>query len=444
MRTRTLAVFGVLAVAGLFVASGSAAGAATPTSGLWYFDTFHVQAAHDAGWTGKGVTVAVLDGQIDPVVPTLAGANLVVEPSDCQNAAGVTYAATSTTQLAFHATNTVSLLVGSGAAYPGQTGVKGIAPGARVLFYMTAPAKKIGSPAASECTKPNSPNFDANAEAINSAVKAGAQIISVSLGGHNSPALSLALANAEHRGVIVLGALNNTKGQAFTSGESPALNNGVVSVQAINSKGRLQTSEDSANIDYATDVVGPGVGILTQGSDRATGSFKTQGIGAGTSFATPVVAGFLALVKQKYPNATGNQLIQSLITNTGVADHPVEHSNDGYGYGAASVTHMLSVDPSKYPDKNPLIATGPNTIAPPASAIANPPSLKDYIQEISGGALSSPGVGTSVASQPPVGLFISIGVIVLVVILGLVALIIGLAVRRTRRDGQQATARGKG
>jgi len=89
------------------------------------------------------------------------------------------------------------------------------------------------------------------------------------------------------------------------------------------------------------------------------GSWDTVVSNGGTSTATPIVAGFIALAWQKYPEATGNQMIQTLIHNTGVGGHPDElFWNENSGFGLASATSMLEVDPTRYPDVNPLLTQG--------------------------------------------------------------------------------------
>ncbi|MCW3725653.1 hypothetical protein, partial [Burkholderia cenocepacia] len=79
----------------------SAAAAGTAESGLWWFDRGDIQAAHDAGFDGSGVKVAVIDSQINPDVVGLRGADVTVrEPSYCLDPSGRPYPATSTDYVA--------------------------------------------------------------------------------------------------------------------------------------------------------------------------------------------------------------------------------------------------------------------------------------------------------------------------------------------------------
>jgi subtilisin family serine protease len=438
---RLVRIAAVCAMVTVLVSFASTAQAATPQAGLWYYDVLHVQAAHDAGWTGKGVTIAVIDGQLNLEVPTLADANIVVEPSLCKNKAGAAYPATTTSLAAAHATGVTSLLVGSGAGYSGQVGVKGVAPDAKILFYMAAPGPR-GTRKIADCYSHGAKDpRDPIVAAINDAVRAGAQIISVSLIVPASPELEYAEAQAEHKGVVIVAGLEDVAGETIgTSGSSPGTDNGVVSVQAEGSNGALNSTDGRPNITANTDVVGAGVGILEQGNFAATGgSWQDQSVGDGTSWATPIVAGFLAMVKQKYPAATGNQLIQTLIRNTGTANHAlVRDTTGGFGFGSASATHMLQVDPAQYPDTNPLIGTGANAQPPSAVVIAHPPTLKKYLQLR--GVTSDPGTST----QPPkattgsaswVPIAIVGGIVGLLVVAGLIVLIV-VMVARSRRRGR--------
>jgi subtilisin family serine protease len=357
MRYRNAALAGSVAV--LLTASAAAASPAiaTPaTDGFWYFDLPNIQAAHDAGFTGEGVTIAVIDGQINLEVPTLQGADIEVQPTICFDPEGSPVPPTSTNILADHGTNIVSYLVGTGAGYPGQTGVKGIAPDAKVLFFSTGEDVEGGKVV---CHDQDGTLFgdgdeeDPRGTAIFAAIDAGVDIISISLAGGANRQETLAIAYAMQAGIVVVAGVAND--EFPVDGSYPYSYNGVVGVQS----GDKNSVPQGDHIDPLTDVLGPGVNLVWQGD---TG-WEEQRYATGTSLATPVVAGFIALVSQKYPDATGNQLIQSLIRNTGVEDHELYFDPTGsVGYGSASATHMLRVDPTQYDDVNPLISDDPAAI----------------------------------------------------------------------------------
>jgi subtilisin family serine protease len=116
---------GVLAVtivsAGLF--AGAAAGDASSDA------LIHADAARAAGFTGAGVTVAVVDTGIDERNPDLAGAlvaeHCVVPPDGCPNGTGEQDGPGSARDDEGHGTEIAGLIAGNGTTAP-----VGVAPGA--------------------------------------------------------------------------------------------------------------------------------------------------------------------------------------------------------------------------------------------------------------------------------------------------------------------------
>jgi subtilisin family serine protease len=343
----------VVAAVLLATAGGSVpAVAAGPEEGLWYFDVLQVQDAHDAGWTGQGVTIAVLDGMINPDAAALRDADLHVQDAPACYLGENFSSPLSTREDAEHGTSTTSLIVGNGTAgVPGQAGVKGIAPDATVLFYYVLPAANGG-----RCDRVD--RRDVIADAIDAAVTAGADIISMSISFGPDRSILEAVTRAEHAGVILVASLSNQedKDGLLTPEDGSVRINGLVGVQAVDASGALRThtglsGQQNPNTSRFVDVAAPGVGILMQTSGNGWTDYRLMD---GTSAATPMVSSILALVAQKYPSATPNQLLQSLIRNTGAGDHDLIW-DDHFGYGFASLSKMLRVDPTQYEDVNPLL-----------------------------------------------------------------------------------------
>jgi subtilisin family serine protease len=425
---RSLAL-GLVVGVSLFAASG--ASAATPPPGLWYYNLLNVAAAHSAGWTGKGVTIAVIDSPVNLSLPTLAGAQVVTHAVPaCNTTSGtpIRYSAVTTALTAWHGSNVLSLIVGSGKGYSGsQAAPIGVAPDAKILYYTPAPTPAYVAGESAEASVALSQCYDSNgneltgdnvAADIRDAVNSGAQIISVSLGGGDTTAGNAAIAFAEHMGVVIVAARPDELLES--SGNWPASANGVVSVQAAGTAGAALTK------DPGTDVSAPGIGILVQGNP-ATNSWSGTATTSGTSSATPIVAGFLALVKQKYPNATGNQLIQTLIRNTGTQSHALVYdSKTGLGYGTVSLTHMLSVDPTKYADTNPLQTAHPLT-GPSIAQIASSGSSRSS-------SPSSPAAAGKEGSTSWLVPTIIGGVVGLLIIIGGIILLATRRARKTRTN----------
>ena len=82
-----------------------------------YFSYYHLDAARAKGYTGKGVTIAIIDGKVDTSVPELVGAN-VVDKSPCT--------VNGSNESTSHGTGVASLLVSRD---------YGIVPDATLLAY---------------------------------------------------------------------------------------------------------------------------------------------------------------------------------------------------------------------------------------------------------------------------------------------------------------------
>lgn len=396
-----------------------AAAADTASDGLWYFDVLNVQDAHDAGFTGDGVTVAVLDSSIYPDIATLRGTDLRVQESpECYLEGAPLPVESDDVGLAYHGTNVVSMIIGTGAGDDGQVGLKGVAPEATVLYY------RVGDSEDLTCEDADGVEVHRVGEAINDAVTAGADIISMSITFGFDQSVYDAVLRALQQGVIIVSAISNFT-EAADFGHWSSMINGAVNVQAIDSTGTIPTHSDPdgvevPNADASTDVAAPGVDILVQGSPAE--GWSRQGLASGTSLATPIVAGFLAVASQKYPEATSNRLIQSLIHNTGVEDHELTFDeNHEIGYGIVSLTHLLRVDPAQYPDTNPLLTEDGD---PPQWAVIEDPevpvgSTPDHAEPASGSLI----------------LWLVVGGAGFVVLVAIVVTIVVLARRRARSRG---------
>ena len=112
-----------------------------------------------AGYTGAGVTIAVIEGPADTTVPELAGADITVKPM-C--------AYTATPDGRSHATGMVSILAARG---------YGVARGARITNYSI--------PSSDDTDKGDCSGMGID-DAISAAVADGARVISISRGGGRS------------------------------------------------------------------------------------------------------------------------------------------------------------------------------------------------------------------------------------------------------------------
>lgn len=426
------ALAAAVATTALVVLAVVPSASAATGDGRWYFDEFHIADHHAAGITGKGVTVAVIDGPINTELPTLKDADIEVrEPSFCYGENGKPLPATSTDidgdNSAYHGTSVVSLIAGTGDGYPGQTGVQGVAPGAKILHYTVS--QTTGLEAGGETirclAKDGSTNLTEVDDAMTEALDDGADIINISA-GYSASSLGSAYSRAIREGVLVVGSVSNTDDLVVNAG-IPAGANGAVGVQAGGIDMKIQTTDGRPNDDFRTMVVGPGIEILTQGV--RDGSWEDQGLTSGTSLASPIVAGYLALAEQKWPDATGNQILQDLVRSPWDDGNVYFDSNLEIGFGWASATRMLERDPAQYPDVNPLLDVRGVEI-PSTEEIYNPPAETPdpYASETPDPAPDA---------TPFAGILVGV-LIGGVVLVGIIVLVVVLVVRRSRRKPPSA------
>ena len=298
-----------------------------------YFSYYKLDQARAKGYTGKGVTIAMIDGTVDTSVPELAGANITVKtpcPYKEDNASKT------------HATAIASILVSKN---------YGLAADATLIAY-SVPTKQATT--SDECKQDRSGLKGTPSGAIEMALNDGAQIISISRSDNSkdSKAQKWAITRAMARGVIIVGPMGN---DAKDENEvSYARWSGTVGVSAIDASGQLASYSS-----WGQGVVAAGIGGPVKARDYEAGGVKDV---QGTSISTPIVAGQIALARSRWPEATSNQLLQLVIrsgSNNGAW-------NQYTGYGALSLDGLLGSDPSQYPDENPLADKGGGSMPTPA------------------------------------------------------------------------------
>ncbi len=424
-RRRTALV--ALTLAAAFVVGISAP--ASASEGQWWYDTYQVENNHAEGWTGEGVKIAVIDEQINPDLPVFAGADLTVDPEAlCVGRSATTSEFTTGSR---HGSTVTALLIGNG---EGAAGIRGIAPDAEVVFYGYGPEPEGSEKDTCEVPPAADPSVTALGWGIRQAIDDGADIISVSVGFSPLIGDDVIVAEALARGIVIVGSVYNGGLSLLESKSYPWGYRGVIAVNAMNEARELpiDTNYGIPHRVSGTTVVAAGVDISVLGAD---GSWDQTALGSGASFSAPLVAGMLAATSQKYPDATGNQLIQSLIHNTGAEDHPLEFDDsDGFGYGLASFSHLLGVDPTQYDDTNPLLD---KSYAVGGGDRPSDERLAAAYAAIDPAPVGDPdeaGTPPPAAAGPPILLIIGIAVAVLL-ILGVVTALIVIRNNRTHRSG---------
>ena len=286
-----------------------------------YFSYYHLDSARAKGYTGKGVTIALIGSPVDTSNSALQGAK-VTDKSRCTVEASP--------EGIRHSTDMAIILVSA---------KNGVAPDATLNTYQaeTASATSNGT-----CDSGDR-RLNSFGNLINQAVEDGAQIISVSQSVSEENAdLKWAIANAISKGVIIVASAGNDSSDDNLTHLGRF--SGVVGVSAINSDGTFASYSS-----WGDGVVTAAFGGPYTTYDLSTGEPTTVN---GTSVSAALVAGMMALARQKWPDATANQILQILV-HTGL--NPNHDWNQYTGYGAIDGGALVNTDPSQYPDENPII-----------------------------------------------------------------------------------------
>ena len=305
-----------------------------------YFKYYKLKSIHDQGITGKGVTIAVLDGAVNPNIPELKGAN-IQDRTPC--------VMTSAPENAAHGTTVAQILVSP---------EFGVAPGATLYTY-TIPL--YGDSPGSNCTISGWTGEAVNDTPllIEQAINDGADIITISssFGDTESIDLRWAMARALAEGVIVVAAMGNETTENPT--DTLALWRGICGIGA------------TTRYNSLTEYTNWGNGLLT----TALGTVVTRDVSTGrveeaegTSFATPIIAGFLALGWEHFDeDVSADQMLQALA----LTGRSGSEWNKLTGYGPADPIAFLRSDPSQYADENPCVAKNYYEAAPSWDDVAD-------------------------------------------------------------------------
>ena len=281
-------------------------------------------AAWAAGYTGSGVTVAVVDTGIDDTHPDLAGR--VVAAQDFTGAGN-------TLDQVGHGTHVAATIASNHGRY------RGVAPDVRLL-------------SAKVCTDPFCPE-SAILAGMQWAAEQRAKVVNMSLGGGDTPEqdpLEAAVEDLTARfGVLFVIAAGNSGGEQ--SVESPGSADSALTVGALDKAGALApfSSRGPRIGDFAIkpDITAPGVEIVAARSkDGLLGNPGESHLPlSGTSMATPHVAGAAAILAQQHPTWTPGQLKAALMGSATASDIDVYAQGAGRLDVARAITGTLVADP---------------------------------------------------------------------------------------------------
>ncbi|MFJ4467806.1 S8 family serine peptidase [Streptomyces sp. NPDC089424] len=254
----------------------------------------------DAGATGAGVKVAVLDTGIDADHPDLQGrivsGRSFVPGEDITDRRG-------------HGTHVASTVSGTGAASDGKE--RGVAPGADLAI-----GKVLGdSGSGDESWIIAGMEWAARTEK--------ARIISMSLGSSSLHTQTDPMSRSVNRlseetgALFVIAAGNSGPGEYTVN--APGTAAAALTVGAVDSADQMAGFSSSGPREgddgLKPDVTAPGVNVLAARSHHTSGEGHYT-VKSGTSMATPHVAGAAALLAQKHPDWTGQQLKDALMSTS--------------------------------------------------------------------------------------------------------------------------------
>ncbi|WP_307805682.1 S8 family serine peptidase [Streptomyces chrestomyceticus] len=305
----------VLAGALLYGAAPAALADATRDA-QWPLQSFEAERIWQQS-TGKGVTVAVIDGPVRTDHPDLAGNVLTgnsFHPGDDEEDGD-------------HGTGMAAIIAGHGHGPGHADGVKGLAPDAEIL--------PLAKP------EDDGPSIGAR---IRQAVDAHAGVINISLGvDYLSSSDEEAIAYAFEKDVIIVAGTGNDATRPTTLSTHP----GVVGVGAVGQDGMVW--EDS-NFGPGVMLTAPGVHIKSAG---ATKSYRQA---SGTSDSAAYVSGAAALLRAKFPDLTAGQIVNRLVKTAGMApsNQNLSLPDPHYGHGFIRPLRALTADLPAGPANGPL------------------------------------------------------------------------------------------
>jgi len=308
---------------------------------------------HQSGFTGRGVTIAVIDAgfsnaDVIEALEPLRQRGGIIATHDFVTGSDNVY------DFHSHGTSVLSLLAGN------LTGlIHGTAPGADYMLLR------------SEDASTEYPvEEDYWAAAAEYADSAGADFISSSLGyfTFDDPMMNYSFSDmdgntafitqtadvAASKGILVVVSAGNERNKEWLRIIAPSDGDSVVGVGAVNQDltiSAFSSAGYSADGRVKPDVVAPGVNLNIQNYPDQVST------GSGTSFSCPVISGLSASLMQAVPSSSPAEIISALHESSDRYNNP----DSLYGYGLpdfARALHLLEDIHSFIPEET--MTAGPN------------------------------------------------------------------------------------
>ena len=317
--------------------------------------------------TGKGVTIAVIDSEIDRAHPELAKS--IDERFDAVGKPDEPH---------LHGTGMAGAIVS-------QDRLIGVAPGARTLAVHA-----FSTGATQQSPQATTQSIVAG---IEWALSKGARIINMSFAGPQDPFLAQHLKKASEKGAILIAAVGNAGPKSPPL--YPAADPRVIGVTAIDEKDQLYKG---SVLGVQVAVAAPGVDVMVP---APSGAYQLT---TGTSVAAAHVSGVVALLLEKHPEADA-QLILEVLTSSATRLDSSNKRDDKVGWGLIDPLAALNELDARLADAK---VAGATPAAPAAQAAASPraPTAPTAAQAAVPTRAPAPAAATTRSALPRPGIYV--------------------------------------
>lgn len=265
----------------------------------WWFDNWGVVDRLWPATKGRGVTVGLIDSGVQANLPELAG--VVLPGKDFEGGGGDGRTDGDTFETKGHGTGMATLIAAQG----GGTGMRGVAPGAKIL-----PLVAHSGPA--------------YVKAVRFAADRGVGVVNLSqaVAGSCPKDLQDSIAYALSKNVVVVAGAGN-EGDKGNGSMHPANCKGVLAVGAADVD--LNPWKETQRQDYVT-IAAPGVLVHSVVRD---GSIQFS---HGTSDASALTSAVVALVRSKFPDMPNREVVRQIIASAKDIPPAGRDSRTGFGF----------------------------------------------------------------------------------------------------------------
>lgn len=265
---------------------------------LWHQTSINVSQAHEAGLTGRGALVGVLDTGIDTSHPELAGRLLDTTAFAEFDKEGNRVVSSEPRDIFDHGTHVCGLIAGK---------TVGIAPGANLAVAAVLTYSTSRGPAGYLTQIASGLEWLLSYSFRGATADPGVDVINASLGGSGYDAyLYTPLAQARLAlGTLLIAAIGNNGEYGVKHHGSPGNYDITIGVGAVNKRGTVAGFSDWGTVEQHPDIgkpdlCAPGVEVW---SAAPKGGYVAMD---GTSMASPIVAGTAALLIERNPQLGAN------------------------------------------------------------------------------------------------------------------------------------------